>query len=136
AGSSNVVVHNSTVVVTGPILLNHVWRNHTALLLSSSIGQGGAGMRIKLRWNLDRPPWQSCRNTRRTRTTSPTGTTVVTGPLGLLGILQTRLGTTRPTVNRPVRIAQYRALMSEADHPWYRRSFTTDSWNTAHHLLR
>src|SRR5699024_7662128 len=81
-------------------------------------------------------PWQSGGNTRRTRTTSPTGTTVVTGPLGLLGILQTRLGTTRPTVNRPVRIAQYRALMSEADHPWYRRSFTTDSWNTAHHLLR
>ena len=66
----------------------------------------------------------------------PTGTTVVTGPLGLLGILQTRLGTTRPTVNRPVRIAQYRSLMAEADHPWYQRSFATDPWNTAHHLLR
>src|SRR5699024_10849080 len=75
-------------------------------------------------------------NTRRSHTASPTGTTVVTGPLGLLGILQTRLGTTRPAVNRPVRIAQYRALMSEADHPWYRRSFAIDPLNTAHHLLR
>src|SRR5699024_3738658 len=79
---------------------------------------------------------QSGGNTRRSHTTSPTGTTVVTGPLGLLGILQTRLGTTRPTVNRPVRIAQYRALMSAADHPWYRRSSAIDPWNPAHHQLR
>src|SRR5699024_8018915 len=69
-------------------------------------------------------------------TTNSTGTTVVTGPFGLLGVLQTRLGTTRPTVSRPIRIAQYRTLMAEADHPWYRRSFATDPWNTAHHLLR
>src|SRR5699024_3726166 len=94
-------------------------------------------MHIKFGWTLDRAPWQSVGNTRRTHvTTSPTGTTVVTGPFGLLGILQTRLGTARPAVNRPVRIAQYRALMSEAAHPWYRRSFTTDPWNTASHLLR
>ncbi|WP_152348341.1 hypothetical protein [Brevibacterium sp. CFH 10365] len=94
-------------------------------------------MHIKFGWALDRAPWQSHGNTRSSHvTTSPTGTTVVTGPLGFLGILQTRLGTTRPAVNRPFRIAQYRALMSEADHPWYRRSFTTDPWNTAHHLLR
>src|SRR5699024_9477026 len=115
---------------------NPVWRNHAALLLSSSVGQGGAGMRINFGWTLDRAPWQSDGNTRRSHTASPTGTTVVTGPLGLLGILQTRLGTARPAVNRPVRIAQYRALMSEADHHWYRRSFATDPWNTAHHLLR
>src|SRR5699024_3545561 len=85
-------------------------------------------------WTLDRATWQPHGNTRNPHT--PTGTTVVTGPLGLLGILQTRLGTARPTVNRPVRIAQYRALMSEADHHWYRRSFATDPWNTANHLLR
>jgi ATP-dependent helicase/nuclease subunit B len=94
-------------------------------------------MRIKFGWTLDRAPWQSHGSTRRPHvTTSPTGTTVVTGPLGLLGILQTRLGTTRPATKRPVRIAQYRALIAEADHHWYRRSFATDPWNTAHHLLR
>lgn len=94
-------------------------------------------MHIKFGWALDRAPWQSQNSVDSTGdTTSPTGTTVVTGPLGLLGILQTRLGTTRPTVNRPVRIAQYRSLMAEADHPWYHHSFATDPWNTAHHLLR
>ncbi|TGD08335.1 hypothetical protein [Brevibacterium sp. S111] len=94
-------------------------------------------MRIKFEWTLDRAPWQSHRRTHRPHvTTSPTGTTVVTGPLGLLGVLQTRLGTARSAVNRPIRIAQYRSLMAEADHPWYRRSFATDPWNTAHHLLR
>ena len=96
-------------------------------------------MHIKFGWALDRAPWQSHRDTRRFHTatnTNPTGTTVVTGPLGLLGILQTRLGTTRPSVNRPIRIAQYRSLMAEADHPWYQRSFADDPWNTAHHLLR
>ncbi|MGO1176108.1 MAG: hypothetical protein ACTMKZ_07980, partial [Brevibacterium aurantiacum] len=92
-------------------------------------------MHIKFGWALDRAPWQS-QNSVDSTSASPTGTTVVTGPLGLLGILQTRLGTTRPTVNRPVRIAQYRSLMAEADHPWYQRSFATDPWNTAHHLLR
>jgi ATP-dependent helicase/nuclease subunit B len=73
-------------------------------------------MRIVFGWNLDRAPWS----------TSAGATTVVTGPLGLLGILQTRLGTTRPTVERPVRIAQYRSLLAQADHPWYRRSFAND----------
>lgn len=82
-------------------------------------------MRIVFGWNLDRAPWS----------TDTTGTTVVTGPLGLLGILQTRLGTTRPSVDRPIRIAQYRSLLAQADHPWYRRSFAKDPWNTAHHLL-
>ncbi|MGO2943467.1 MAG: PD-(D/E)XK nuclease family protein [Brevibacterium aurantiacum] len=82
-------------------------------------------MRIVFGWNLDRAPWS----------TDTTGTTVVTGPLGLLGILQTRLGTTRPSVDRPIRIAQYRSLLARADHPWYRRSFANDPWNTAHHLL-
>lgn len=94
-------------------------------------------MHIKFGWALDRAPWRSQNSVDSTgTTTSPAGTTVVTGPLGFLGVLQTRLGTTRPTVNRPVRIAQYRSLMAEADHPWYRRSFATDPWNTAHHLLR
>ncbi|AZL06226.1 PD-(D/E)XK nuclease family protein [Brevibacterium aurantiacum] len=94
-------------------------------------------MHIKFGWALDRAPWQSENRTGSSSTnTSPTGTTVVTGPLGLLGILQTRLGTTRPSVKRPIRIAQYRSLMAEADHPWYRCSFATDPWNTAHHLLR
>ena len=94
-------------------------------------------MHIKFGWALDRAPWQSQNSVDSTGdTTSPTGTTVVTGPLGFLGILQTRLGTTRPTVNRPIRIAQVRSLMAEADHPWYRRSFADDPWNTAHHLLR
>lgn len=83
-------------------------------------------MRIVLGWNLERAPWSN----------SAAGTTVVTGPLGLLGILQTRLGTTRPTVERPLRIAQYRSLLTQADHPWYRRSFANDPWNTAHHLLQ
>ena len=55
-------------------------------------------MRIVFGWSLDRAPWS----------TDTTGTIVVTGPLGLLGILQTRLGTTRPTIDRPIRIAQYR----------------------------
>ena len=112
-----------------------VWRNPAALLLSSSVGQGGARMHIKFGWAFDRAPWQS-QNSVDSTSTNPTGTTVVTGPLGLLGILQTRLGTTRPALNRPVRIAQYRSLMAEADHPWYRRSFATDPWNTAHHFLR
>ncbi|SDS99035.1 PD-(D/E)XK nuclease superfamily protein [Brevibacterium sandarakinum] len=94
-------------------------------------------MHIKFGWALDRAPWQSQNSVDSTgTTTSPAGTTVVTGPLGFLGVLQTRLGTTRTTVNRPVRIAQYRSLMAEADHPWYQRSFATDPWNTAHHLLR
>lgn len=84
-------------------------------------------MRIKFGWNFDRAPWASDRTT---------STTVVTGPLGLLGVLQTRLGTTRPSLNRPIRIAQYRSLLAEADHPWYQRSFADDPWNTAHHLLR
>ena len=92
-------------------------------------------MHIKFGWALDRAPWQS-QNSVDSTNTNPTGTTVVTGPLGLLGILQTRLGTTRPALNRPIRIAQYRSLMAEADHRWYRRSFATDPWNTAHHLLR
>lgn len=83
-------------------------------------------MRIVFGWNLDRSPWS----------TSDAGTTVVTGPLGLLGILQTRLGTTRPTVDRSIRIAQYRSLLARADHPWYRRSFANDPWNTAGHLLQ
>lgn len=82
-------------------------------------------MRIVFGWNLDRAPWS----------TDTTGTIVVTGPLGLLGVLQTRLGTTRPSVDRPIRIAQYRSLLAQADHPWYRRSFANDPWNTAHHLL-
>lgn len=83
-------------------------------------------MRIIFGWTLDRAPWSS----------GPDGsTTVVTGPLGLLGILQTRLGTTRPSVGRPIRIAQYRSLMAQANHPWYRSSFANDPWNTAHHLL-
>ena len=82
-------------------------------------------MRIVFGWNLDRAPWAA----------DTTGTIVVTGPLGLLGILQTRLGTTRPAVDRPVRIAQYRSLLAQSDHPWYRRSFANDPWNTAHHLL-
>src|SRR5699024_2910624 len=102
--------------------------------LSGSVRTGGARMHIKFGWTLDRAPWQS--HTSTDTATNSTGTTVVTGPLGLLGILQTRLGTTSPTVNRPIRIAQYRTLMAEADHPWYRRSFATDPWNTAHHLLR
>lgn len=83
-------------------------------------------MRIVFGWNLDRSPWS----------TSDAGTTVVAGPLGLLGILQTRLGTTRPTVDRPIRIAQYRSLLARADHPWYRSSFVNDPWNTAGHLLQ
>lgn len=82
-------------------------------------------MRIVFGWNLDRAPW----------TTDDTGTTVVTGPLGMLGILQTRLGTTRPTVDRSIRIAQYRALLERADHPWFRQSFLNDPWHTAEHLL-
>ncbi|MCD1287793.1 hypothetical protein CV023_18475 [Brevibacterium sp. CCUG 69071] len=82
-------------------------------------------MRIVFGWNLDRAPW----------TTDDTGTTVVTGPLGMLGILQTRLGTPRPTVDRSIRIAQYRALLERADHPWYRQSFLSDPWQTAQHLL-
>lgn len=82
-------------------------------------------MRIVFGRNLDRAPWL----------TDIAGTTVVTGPLGLLGILQTRLGTTRPSVDRPIRIAQYRSLLARAGHPWYRRSFANDPWNTAHHLL-
>lgn len=94
-------------------------------------------MRIKFGWTLDRAPWQTHSNTRSPHTTSiAAGTTVVTGPLGLLGILQTRLGTTRPTVDRPVRIAQFRSLLAQADHPWYRRSFANDPWNTAQHLLQ
>src|SRR5690625_7014780 len=94
-------------------------------------------MHIKFGWTLDRAPWLSHASTYTgNASTTSTGTTVVTGPLGLLGVLQTRLGTTRPTVSRPIRIAQYRTLMAEADHPWYRRSFATDPWNTAHHLLR
>ena len=94
-------------------------------------------MRIRFGWSLDRAPWQSQVNTRSGGTTGTrsSGTTVVTGPLGLLGILQTRLGTTRPTIDRPIRIAQYRSLLAQADHPWYRRSFANDPWNTAHHLL-
>lgn len=94
-------------------------------------------MRIRFGWTLDRAPWQSQANTRSDGTTGTrsSGTTVVTGPLGLLGILQTRLGTTRPSVDRPIRIAQYRSLLAQADHPWYRRSFAKDPWNTAHHLL-
>lgn len=92
-------------------------------------------MHIKFGWALDRAPWQT-QNSVDSTNTNPTGTTVVTGPLGLLGILQTRLGTTRPALNRPVRVAQYRSLMAEVDHPWYRRSFATDPWNTAHQLLR
>jgi ATP-dependent helicase/nuclease subunit B len=90
-------------------------------------------MRIEFGWTLDRAPWQPHS---RTVGSSSAGTTVVTGPLGLLGILQTRLGTTRPTVERPVRISQYRSLLAQADHPWYRRSFANDPWNTAHHLLQ
>ena len=90
-------------------------------------------MRIEFGWTLDRARWQSLN---KIDGTYNVGTTVVTGPLGLLGILQTRLGTTRPTVERPVRIAQYRSLLAEADHPWYRRSFANDPWNTAHHLLQ
>lgn len=82
-------------------------------------------MRIVFGWNLDRAPW----------TTDDTGTTVVTGPLGMLGILQTRLGTTRPTVDRSIRIAQYRALLERAGHPWFRQSFLNDPWHTAEHLL-
>jgi ATP-dependent helicase/nuclease subunit B len=82
-------------------------------------------MRIVFGWSLDRAPW----------TTDDTGTTVVTGPLGMLGILQTRLGTTRPTVDHAVRIAQYRSLLARVDHPWYRRSFASDPWNTSRHLL-
>lgn len=94
-------------------------------------------MRIRFGWTLDRAPWKSRANLRSdgTTDTNSTGTTVVTGPLGLLGILQTRLGTTRPTIDRPIRIAQYRSLLAKADHPWYRRSFANDPWNTAHHLL-
>lgn len=83
-------------------------------------------MRIVFGWNLDRAPWSS----------SAAGTTVVTGPVGLLGILQTRLGTTRLTVDRPIHIAQFRSLLARADHHWYRRSFDNDPWNTAHHLLQ
>ena len=52
-------------------------------------------MRIEFGWTLDRAPWQSRGNT---DDSNNAGTTVVTGLLGLLGILQTRLGTTRPTV--------------------------------------
>lgn len=94
-------------------------------------------MRIRFGWTLDRAPWKSQANTRSGGTTGTrsSGTTVVTGPLGLLGILQTRLGTTRPTDDRPIRIAQYRSLLAQADNPWYRRSFANDPWNTAHHLL-
>ena len=90
-------------------------------------------MHIEFGWTLDRAPWRSRSNT---DDSNNAGTTVVTGPLGLLGILQTRLGTTRPTVERPVRIAQYRSLLAQADHSWYRRSFANDPWNTAHHLLQ
>ncbi|MGR6092106.1 PD-(D/E)XK nuclease family protein [Brevibacterium sp. CSND-B09] len=90
-------------------------------------------MRIEFGWTLDRAPWKSHSSA---EDSNEAGTTVVTGPLGLLGILQTRLGTTRPTVERPVRIAQYRSLLAQADHPWYRRSFASDPWNTAHHLLQ
>jgi ATP-dependent helicase/nuclease subunit B len=89
-------------------------------------------MRIEFGWTLDRAPWQT---RSKTDGSNNAGTTVVTGPLGLLGILQTRLGTTRPTIDRPIRIAQYRSLLAQADHPWYRRSFANDPWNTAHHLL-
>ncbi|AOP54150.1 PD-(D/E)XK nuclease family protein [Brevibacterium aurantiacum] len=90
-------------------------------------------MHIEFGWTLDRAPWRSRSNT---DDSNNAGTTVATGPLGLLGILQTRLGTTRPTVDRPVRIAQYRSLLVQVDHPWYRRSFANDPWNTAHHLLQ
>lgn len=84
-------------------------------------------MRIVFGWNLDQSPWISSRSD---------GTTVVAGPLGLLGILQTKLGTTRPPTARPTRIAQYRSLMRQADHSWYRTSFEVDPWNTAAYLLR
>jgi len=66
-------------------------------------------MHIEFGWTLDRAPWRSRSNT---DDSNNAGTTVATGPLGLLGILQTRLGTTRPTVDRPVRIAQYRSLLA------------------------
>lgn len=84
-------------------------------------------MRIVFGWNLDQSPWMPG---------SGGGTTVVTGPLGLLGVLQTRLGTTRPAATRPTRIAQYRSLMGEANHHWYRTSFEVDPWNTAAYMLR
>lgn len=83
-------------------------------------------MRIVFGWNLDQAPWL----------TAGAGTTVVTGPRGMLGILQTRLGTARPSVDRSRRTAQYRSLLARANHPWFHRSFTDDPWNTAHRLLQ
>lgn len=57
------------------------------------------------------------------------------GPPQALALLKTRLGLTRPLSNLPSRVAQFRALMEQADHPWYRESFTKDPWNTARQVL-
>lgn len=93
-------------------------------------------MRIEFGWSLDGASWADAAS-------GGAAGTVRMGPRGLVTLLQTRLGLTRPEVDRAVRTAQWMRLIDEhlAALPdpaafWPAASCAVDPWSTARQLLR
>ncbi len=89
-------------------------------------------MEITFGWGLDGAAWEGAG--RGDGSGASLGRAVV-GPAGLAAILGTRLGVTGFVLDRPLRIAAYRAALAQAPRRWCGGSFDLDAWAVAKKML-